>query len=425
MNISKKINWYPKGGQKDVIACNERDRVICAGRRWGKSAVCAFIALNAFLTGVNEIKEGKRDSVKIWIVAPSYELTQKVFEYFIKWFLKIYPDGHRFITTKPFPQIKLAEGVWVQCKSTENPSSLLGEELDLVILDEAAQVSRRVYEQYIFPTTSSRQGKTIFISTPFGQNWFYQQFCKAKLKKAAFQFQSIEGVSITKDEWERAKKELPEQVFKQEYEASFLPDAAAVFRGVDKIIKDNCLQDVLPGHQYVMGVDIAKHEDFSVITIIDKWNNNVVYFDRFKDIDYPFQKKRIKATAERYKARVYIDSTGVGEPIFDDLRREGIFIDDFKFTNKSKKELIEKLSISIEQKFIFIPPENILVDELKSYGYKLTDSGNITYSAPQGLHDDCVVSLALAVWGIRGKADPKIADKIFLPKKRKPPYQYK
>jgi len=400
------IKWAPKSGQIEVEKCKARDMVICAGRRWGKSSICAFIALKAFLRGLDDIKQGKTDSVKIWIVAPSYDLTQKVFEYFVKWFIRVYPDGHQFISNRPFPQVKLAEGVWLQCRSTENPTSMLGEELDLTIVDEAAIVPRRVYERYIFPTTSSRKGRTIFISTPFGQNWFYEQYQKAKLNNAAFHFRSIDGVSITREEWNRAKDKLPEQVFNQEYEASFLPDAAAVFRGVNEIIKDNCLQDAIPSHQYVMGVDLGKHEDFTVITVIDKWNNNVVYWDRFKDIDYPFQKKRIKAVADRYKARVYIDSTGVGEPIYDDLRREGIFIDDYKFTNKSKKELIEKLSINIEQKYIFIPPKTVLRDELESFGYKLTDSGNITYSAPQGLHDDCVISLALAVWGIRGKARP-------------------
>ena len=156
-----------------------------------------------------------------------------------------------------------------------------------------------------------------------------------------------------------------------------------------------------------MGVDLGKHEDFTVLTIIDKWNNNVVYWDRFKEIDYPFQKARIKAVALRYNnARIIVDSTGVGEPIRDDLSREGLFVDDFKFTNKSKKELIEKLSIFIEQKMLYIPPKDELTDELKAFGYHLTDSGNVVYKAPQGLHDDSVISLALSVWGLSGRAIP-------------------
>lgn len=404
------IGWEPHTGQKAIIDCDKRDIAICAGRRWGKSAVSAYIVLKTFLNGLVEIKQGERDSLKIFIVAPSYELTQKVFEYLIKWILKIYPEFHSNIQNRPFPQIKVAEGVWVQCKSTENPSSILGEEVDLIVLDEAAQVSKRVYEQYIVPTTSSRKGRSIFISTPFGQNWFYNKFMWCKERGGAFQFKSIDGVSVDKEEWERTKQMLPSQVFAQEYEASFLPDAAAVFRGVNEIIKDNAEQDAAPNHRYVMGVDLAKHEDFTCLTIIDKHNNNVVYWDRFKDIEYPFQKARIKATAQRYNnARIIVDSTGVGEPIREDLAREGLFVDDFKFTNRSKKELIEKLSIFIEQKNVFIPNREPLVDELNTFGYHLSDSGNVIYRAPEGLHDDCVISLALAVWGLMGRAVPLTA----------------
>jgi phage terminase large subunit-like protein len=344
----------------------------------------------------------------VYFTGNSYELTQKVFEYFLRWIIKIEPKTQRLVSYRPFPQIKLSEGFWVQCKSAENPQSLLGEGLDLLVVDEAAQVNRRTYEQYIFPTTTDRKGRTVFISTPFGQNWFYQKWmgCRREADGESFQFKTKDNPYFPSGEWERTKKLLPEQVFNQEYEASFLPDAAAVFRGVEDIIKDNAESDVQREHRYVMGVDLGKHEDFTVLTVIDKWNNNVVYWDRFKQIDYPFQKKRIKATAERYnKARIYIDSTGVGEPIFEDLRRDGMFIDDFKFTKKSKKDLVEKLSIFMEQKLVFIPNNDILIDELKSFGYHLTDSGNVVYKAPQGLHDDAVFSLALAVWGLTGKAN--------------------
>jgi len=148
-----------------------------------------------------------------------------------------------------------------------------------------------------------------------------------------------------------------------------------------------------------MGWIWLNFNDFSVITVIDTATKAVVFIDRFKDIDYPFQKKRIIATAMRYNnARIVVDSTGVGQPIKDDLEREGLFIEDFHFTGKSKKELVEKLSIFIEQGIITIPNDLTLLDELTSFGYQLTDAGNIKYSAPQGLHDDCVMSLALATW---------------------------
>lgn len=399
------IKWSPHSGQQEILNSylKSRDITICAGRRWGKSAICAYLALKTLL----------EPNKHIWIVAPTYDLSQKVFDYVIQWFSKATPSQSGNIQMRPYPRIRTAHGSWLECKSAENPTSLLGEELDLTIVDEAARVSRRVYDTYIYPTSASRQGKTIFISTPFGQNWFYEtyQWCKKHPEIASsFSFRSIDNPTFPQEEWNRAKQKLPSQVFEQEYEASFLPDAAAVFRGIDEIIKDNCLQDVITGHRYVMGVDLGKHEDFTVLTVIDKYNHNVVYWDRFNKIDYPFQQQRIKAVADRYNnARITVDSTVVGEPIKEDLERLGLFIDDFKFTNRSKKELVEKLSIYIEQKNIWIPNEEILIDELKSFGYQLTDSGNVVYKAPQGLHDDATFSLALAVWGLQGTPKPKTA----------------
>ena len=153
-NELQKINWTPHIGQKQIIDCQARDIVIAAGRRWGKSAVSAYLILKEFIYAY---KRGKTTE-KIFIVAPSYELTQKVFEYVIRWILRIEPNIQKKISYRPFPQIKLSEGFWIQCKSAENPQSILGEGVDFLVVDEAAQINRRTYEQYIYPTTSDRKG---------------------------------------------------------------------------------------------------------------------------------------------------------------------------------------------------------------------------------------------------------------------------
>lgn len=408
--LQEKIGWspdFPKEhkAQKQILECNSDLIVIAAGTRFGKTQVAAYKALKTLL--VND--------KHIWVVAPTYELTNKVFNWMTKWIATGFPSLISGISKRPFPKIETPWNSWVEGKSAETPTGLLGEELDLVIMDECSRIKKDIWDSYIFQRLASREGKAVLISTPFGKNWFEDKFIQAKKTNSGFNFRSRDNPYFPIASWDLAKKTLPEQVFQQEYRASFLPDAAAVFRGVDGIIKDDCLKDVIKDHRYAMGVDLGKHEDFTVLTVIDKYNNNVVYWDRFKNIEYPFQKKRIKATAQRYNnARVVIDSTGVGEPIWEDLRRDGIFVDDYKFTNKSKKELVEKLSIMIEQRLVFIPVLQILIDEIHSFGYHLTDSGNVTYSAPQGLHDDAVISLALAVWGLRGKPNPTSALKQLL-----------
>jgi hypothetical protein len=390
------IGWKPFPAQVEVIDSvnKNKETVLCAGRRFGKSALCGYIAL----------KELMIPGRQIWIVSPTYDLSLKVFNYVVKWFVKVAPSQQKNISFRPTPKIKTSFGSTLECKSAENPTSLLGEELDLVIVDEAARIPRRVHDAYLAPTLAMRRGKKVSISTPLGKNAFYEEYVRAKDEGAAFSFPSNTNPTFPPEEWDRARATLPEDVFKQEYLANFMSDAAAVFRGVEEIVKGDVLRDVQPGHVYVMGADLAKHTDFTVLTVIDTYNNHVVHIDRFKDLDWNIQKARIKMVHERYNnARVILDSTGVGDPISDDLKSIGVMVDDFKYTNTSKQQLIQKLSLFIEQKLISIPNDVSLLDELSSFGYNLTDAGKVTYSAPNGYHDDCVNSLALAVWGIYSK----------------------
>ena len=420
--FQQKVQWSPNSPKKhepqieilkavNKVLSKETDYnqvVIAAGTRFGKSALCGYICVREIAKNVLALKRGENvKPIHVWIVAPTYDLADKVFDYVARFFASAFPLWGKYISRRLPQSIKLPIGIKVECKSGDSPEGMLGEEIDLAIVDECSRLKRAAWESYLAQRLGSREGKVIFISTPFGKNWFYEQWIKAKNHETSFQFTTIDNPYFPKAEWDRARETLPEAVFQQEHQALFLADAAAVFRRVDDIIKDDCLASPKKGHLYYMGLDLAKHRDFTAITIIDSsvYPNRVVYTDRFQKIDYPFQKRRAIAAAKKYNnARIVVDSSSVGEPISEELRREsGCYVEDFKFTNKSKKELIEKLSISIEQKKIFIPNNEILIDELKAFGYTMTESGNIRYGAPQGLHDDFVISLALASWNLRGR----------------------
>jgi phage terminase large subunit-like protein len=396
--LQKRINFVPHKYQQEVLDGMKRFNTICAGTRFGKSRLCAYIALRELLI----------PNRRIWVVAPTYDLTKKIYAHLATMMGNAYPQllkdgavrmsdrsGSMRVDFKPI-------GSWLELKSAENPTSLLGEELDLLIVDECSRIKEEVWTGYLYSRLTSRKGRAVFISTPFGKNWFYKEWIKGKdpLKPeyASFHYTSLDNPYFTQEEWDNAKRNLPEQSFKQEHLAVFLDDAASFFRRVRDVISGK-LEDKKIGHYYVMGVDLGKYKDFTVLTVIDRANHHVVAFDRFNQLDWNFQKSRIYEMAKRYGgARILIDSTGLGDPIADDLRRMGLAIDDFKYTNKAKEQLLEKLSISIEQKRISYPPIEVMLDELESFGYERTDSGRYKYSAPEGMYDDCVNSLALAVW---------------------------
>ena len=139
------------------------------------------------------------------------------------------------------------------------------------------------------------------------------------------------------------------------------------------------------------GIDLAKYTDWTVIIGLDSLNH-VCYVDRFQN-DWGTTQRKIIDVVGRVPA--FVDSTGVGDPIVENLQRILPNIKGFKFTSQSKQQLIEGLVMDIQQQTILFP-ENPIGYELENFEYEYTRTG-VRYTAPQGLHDDCVMSLALAV----------------------------
>ena len=391
------INYSPHLKQALVHKSKARFRTLCSGRRFGKSILASTEAVLAIM---------KADT-RVWIVAPNYELAKKVFreviiimnKYLSKWILK---------QSESMSYMKLINGSELVGKSADNPVSLLGEGLDLLIIDEAASIKREVWEEYLRPTLADRQGCAIFISTPKGKNWFFEEYVRGQDKEIketeSWNFLTSDNPYIPKDEIAHAKKNLPERVFLQEFLGVFIEDIGGVFRGVRECVGGR-LEEPDPNKSYVMGVDLAKYQDYTVVIVIEKVNKQVVYFDRFHKLDWNFQKNKIINVVRRYNnAQCIIDATGIGDPIYDDLNRLGLNIVPYKISGTSKKPLIENLSLQIQEKGISYPDIPELINELNIYAYKQNPTtGHTAYSAPEGYHDDIVIALALACWSIKSE----------------------
>jgi hypothetical protein len=220
------------------------------------------------------------------------------------------------------------------------------------------------------------------------------------------------------EEWDTIVNTTPEMILKQEYEADFLEDEASVFKNISRCIRGS-IEEPIKGEYYTIGIDLGKTEDFTVISIIRNSTCQLINLFRENKIDWSIQKELIRSICERYKNNLtYIDSTGLGSPIADDLRRMGVNVVDYKFTNQSKELLVEALVVAIEQGLIGIPncsKTQFLIDELKDFTYEILPSGKVRYSAPDGMHDDGVISLGLAVKGISHLLYNKPKEKIVEP----------
>jgi hypothetical protein len=259
-----------------------------------------------------------------------------------------------------------------------------------------------VWNYILRPTIGQTMGWAVFISTPKGRNWFYDLFTRGEDPQepdyAAFQFASSDSPYFPSLEWADAKRTLPADVFKQEYEAQFLEDSAGVFRNVSSCLfpeRSLTLED--RAGAVVIGCDVAKHTDFTVLVAMNQRTGRCFEMERFNQLDWPIQKDRILAFARKWQGRLILDATGVGDPIYDDLAWRTSNIEPFKFSSTSKVELVQRLIVAVEQQRVSWPAEwQALTNEMQRYEYEISARGRLSYNAPSGFHDDCVMALALA-----------------------------
>jgi len=273
------------------------------------------------------------------------------------------------------------------------------------VVDEAASQDVRVWNYVVRPTLAQTMGWGVFIGTPSGRNWFYDMFTRGVEGQEgfrSFRYSSLESPFFPKTEWEEARRQLPEDVFRQEYMAEFLEDSAGVFRGVDGcLMPEGAVARVPAGPPVVVGVDLAKHTDWTVCVAIEARTGRCFDMYRTNKLDWPFQRREIIEFARRHRAAlVVLDATGVGDPIYDDVKRVLPNVEGFKITAQSKRELVQGLMVAVERGLLRWPAAwEVLTAEMKRYEYTITPNGGIGYSAPSGYHDDCVRALARAVGG--------------------------
>jgi len=364
--------------------------VLSCGRRWGKTVGGA----NEFIKKI--VQAG--DEAVGFCVAPTFWHTQKQWKEFMRYCPReIIRDVNR-----AEHKIVLLGNREVWFRSADNPDSLRSEGIDVLWMDEGGQIKEDAWTLALRPALMDKKGIAFFTGTPKGKNWYFQLWTRGQDKGQAdyksWAFSSTNNPYIDPKEVAEFARDMPELAFKQEIMAEFVDDVGSVFRKVDGCVSGG-LEEYTYHKAYYMGVDLAKHVDFTVICILDH-DGHLCAFDRFNQIDWPFQRKRIINLARKYRAEVLIDSSGVGDPIYDELSRMDVHVSGYKFTNASKKELIENLSIRIENREVSYPDIPILINELKLFGYTVSPSGIISYGAPEGYHDDCVISLALAAWNV-------------------------
>jgi len=294
-------------------------------------------------------------------------------------------------------------GSVLQLMGADNPDTLRGAGPLGVVLDEFATMKFEAW-QIIEPILRANDGWAWFVGTPKGKNHlfeFYNRGLQGHPEWKSFFMTADKSGLFTPEQLNETQKSMTQKMFSQEMMCDFLETEGTVFRAVRDAMTSHP-EPPKSGHLYVIGCDLAKVTDFTALTVYDRIHNNQVYQEKFQTIEWPFQKQKIFALSKHYNnALVELDATGLGDPIADDLIRIGIAIDPLKITEQTKKELIEKLSIWIEQKKCLLLPLNETLEEFDNFSYEIGPTGRIRYQAREGFHDDIVLSHALAIHGLK------------------------
>ena len=378
---------YPK--QTDVFFGPERYSITEASTKSGKTTGgLVWIFEKAALEGLR----GRN----YWWVAPTYSVAKIAY----RRMKRMIPPG-LFQPNESEQSITVANGAIIWFKGADKPDSLYGEDVYAAVIDEATRCKDDSWHA-VRSTLSHTQGALRVIGNVKGRrNWAYQlaRMAEGGAPDMSYHhltaYDAVDGGILEVSEIEDAKRLLPENVFRELYLAEPSDDGGNPF-GMEAIRKAIAPMSTLPAS--VWGWDLAKSHDWTVGIGLDK-NGHVCRFERWQ-APWETTLQRIRSFTASLPALV--DSTGVGDPVLEALQKNGHSnYEGFKFSATSKQQLMEGLAVAIQQLAVRYP-DGLIVSELETFEYAYSRSG-VSYSAPAGLHDDCVCALALAV-AKRGKA---------------------
>lgn len=391
-SVIKVKGFTPHKEQKKIIdtilSGDQKHHIISVGRQFGKS----LMGMNLLLYWTINNKPCK----VLW-VSPVYSQTNKVQKELER---AISPSG--FIKSCNFSEsyIELKNGSEIYFRSAERYDNIRGYTFDYAILDEAAFMKNETWSEAVRPTLAVRGKKVLFLSTPKGKNWFYELF-NLGLSSDYEDYISYYGSSydtpyINPKELIDAKKTLPENVYKQEYLAEFIDGGGEVFSNINSYTFDKYPS---PQGQIYAGIDLGRHEDYTVITCMDG-SGNVVDIYRTNKREWRVIIEDLLKILKQHKAIGLIEVNSVGDVIYEQLKSKYKDIHPFTTTSKTKQELIEGLILDLNEGNLMIPSKKVfnpLYQELETFTYDYNPKTRaIKYGHPTGLHDDCVISLALA-----------------------------
>jgi phage terminase large subunit-like protein len=363
---------------------HEKYYALNIGRQFGKT-----------LLGINQLLYWAINDkgCKIAWITPVYKQGKKVFSE-----LERAVTRSGLFTFNKSDLIVTGFGSSIEFFSGERPDNIRGNTFDYMVVDEMAFTRAELWDEVLSATVMVKGKKVIFISTPKGKNHFHRICMQHNYDEryTYFHYSSYDNPMIDPRELDERKRSLPDHIFRQEYLAEFLDNGSGLFKNIKQSVKT-----IYPGAKAYAGLDIGRADDYTVLTILDE-SGQLVYVNRWRHQDWTKIIDSVAQSINSHKATTLIEVNNQGDVFHEMLRDKcrGLIVP-FTTTSKTKPMIIEDLALAFEQLEITLQDIDWLVDELENFTYIYNvNTRAVQYSAPIGLHDDGVMSLALA-WHCR------------------------
>lgn len=367
--------------------------IIDAGRQTGKSFMCKQLLLYFGFNNRNW---------RCMYVSMTLQQSEKVFNEILGGI-----DGTGVVqkVNRERNYITLISGSTIYFRSYERCDTIRGEDLDLLIVDEAAYCRDVDWYSVLRPTMTVRGKKCILCSTPRGYNFFRDMYMDGLEGGRYMSYKTTYASNpyANMEEVEDARKKLPPKIFAAEFLGEFIADGMSVFENVR-----NCTHaaGVIPpadGKRYYAGIDVGRQNDYTVLTVMTE-GGDVAIMKRWNQENWNVIADKVAAAMMPYDPITYIEINGVGDVFFDVMKdkckrigkRNMRMLNTWKTTNESKTDIIDGLIYSFATGDISIPNDPELLLELDGFEASYSKATRaVTYGGRNGIHDDMVMSLAI------------------------------
>src|SRR4030066_284359 len=361
------LDFKPFNYQEKLLNDPAKRIIACMGRQTGKTTTIATKAIHYAFT---------HPKTTTLIISPSMRQSMIMFDKILQ-FTHATSILTKSITRKTRTIIQLTNAsTMVAFPCSEH--LLRGYSAQLVICDEASFIPETVITEIVFPMLSTTNGTAILLSTPWDKNhFFYKAFLNPNY--STHKIQSSENPLIPQAFLQEMNRNRPAEAYKREYLAEFTEAATSYFpqelirKCIENAQRINLepfvsLEQEIPKAEYFAGLDLGTLQDHSALAIVQRENDTLKLVYKH---EFPLNTSYTEVIATTARAnqkfhlqKLLIDQSGIGEPILEALREQGIQnAEGTTLTQDTKTEILTNLKLTMEQNRLALPYDKRLCEQ--------------------------------------------------------------